>query len=279
MRKLFYVIAVVFLCAGFAHAGLNDRSSNIDLKRHSAQYGQPTEGHVWIYTKDRGGDRGLFMKDSDNTEIGIFRKHDTVPLSLSAFSVNGQSVMSQLPPGIGIVSLATNNVLDFTHLNTSPGVELIDSLFTMVWDYTDPAGEGGRDSVSPAEITFRVPDNYASGGGFKGWMSNSGEWGATPPEVDYEVIVNALTGTTPEEALVTAAVSNQAPIRLAATGTTPEEVNFTIATDFDNLTPGSWVTFRLWRSDDVLADLGDEDLVSLSDMLARGFIFYYNEQS
>lgn len=133
--------------------------------------------------------------------------------------------------------------------STAPGLEIDDLLPNIVW----ADGE-----TTPITITFRIPDDYASGGAFKVLATESDS--STPNQVDFAVYVNA------DGVAADAAASDQTPVALAGTTSTPDEVTLTPGTDFASLAAGHWVTLRIWR-DDVADGTGDLEV--------KGIVFYY----
>jgi len=133
--------------------------------------------------------------------------------------------------------------------STVPGIEIDDLLPNIVW----ADGE-----TSSAQITFRTPADYSSGGAFLVLATESDS--TTPNQIDFSVYVNS-DGTVADSS-----ASNQTPVALAGDTATPDEVTLTVATDFATLAAGDWVTLNIWR-DDTAAGTGDLEV--------KGLVFYY----
>jgi hypothetical protein len=99
-----------------------------------------------------------------------------------------------------------------------------------------------RSRTTPVIVTFRVPDDYSTGGYFRVFAS---QWVTTPVAavtIDFDVFVNAAASG------VTTAATNQTPVALDyANSTQPSSVILTPGTDFASLAGGQWVTLRIWR--------------------------------
>lgn len=105
-----------------------------------------------------------------------------------------------------------------------------------------------------AQITFRVPYDYSSGGSFRVWADEDGGGAGTYQHsgIDFEVYVNA-DGT----AFDTTA-TNQTPVALSGDPGSPEEKDLTVTTDFASLAAGDLVTLNIWRDDST--HIGDDTL-------------------
>lgn len=134
--------------------------------------------------------------------------------------------------------------------STTPGMEIDDNMAGIVW----ADGE-----TSPIQITFRVPDDYASGGAFKVVATESNS--TTANEIDFDVYVQAMSGVTAD-----ASATGQTPVAVAGDTCSPAESTLSVTTDFAALVAGSYVTLRLWR-DDTANGTGDLELKSVA--------FYY----
>jgi len=133
--------------------------------------------------------------------------------------------------------------------STTPGLEVDDLVPNIVW----ADGE-----TSPIQISFRVPSDYASGGAFKVFATESDS--TTPNQVDFSVYVNSSGET------IDSAASNQTPVALAGTAATPSEITLTVGTDFSALAAGNWVTLNVWR---------DNTADGTGDLEIKGIAFYY----
>jgi len=211
---------------------------------------------------------------ANDTAVGTTSTQTLTNKTLTSPTITGASISSStvISPtisgsitGSGVVS-ATNiadvvrhvqlPIMAFTHngsaaltSSTAPGLEADDNVMNIVW----ADGE-----TTPIQITFRVPSDYASGGAFKVFATESSS--TTPNQVDFDVYVNA-DGTAAD-----ASATNQTPVALAGTTSTPDEITLTVATDFASLAAGHWVTFRIWR---------DDTATGTGDLEVKGGTFYY----
>jgi hypothetical protein len=171
------------------------------------------------------------------------------------FDVVYANTITKTVPTVGIVSLPvttlTSNGADVT-ASTAPGIETDNLLSAVVW----ADGE-----TTPCQVTFKVPDDYLSGGAFKGLFDSSNS--ATPAKVDYAVYVNK------HNTAWDSAATDQAAVALTTAASTPCVVALPIATDFASLAAGDMVTLTVWR-DDVSDGTGDLEAYYLE--------FYYNKQ-
>lgn len=147
--------------------------------------------------------------------------------------------------GEGINSI---RLLDTT---TVPSIEQHNRLTCLVW-------EDGEDSY--AQVTFKVPPNYISGGAFRAFVDY--DTGTDNPEIFYRVYVNR-DGTAWDTT-----VTNQSSVDPSGTAGTPELVDLAIATDFANLAAGDIVSFEIKRSD-LEASTADLELYYVE--------FYFND--
>ncbi len=131
--------------------------------------------------------------------------------------------------------------LDVT-TSTAPGLELDNNLVSIVW------ADGETTAV---QVTFRVPQDYTSGGAFRVFADGSDS--STANQVDFLVYVNSDGG------IWDAAATGQTPVALAVAAGTPELVTLTPTTDFDSLAAGEIVTFAVWR-DNAAAGTGDLEI-------------------
>lgn len=207
----------------------------MDVKNQTSALGTPGSGSQRVY----GVSGVLYTKNASGTAQVMGGTKRQIQLPLNAFMVetggNGSTVGSAPAP------LSTS---------TTPGLEIDDNMVSLVW----ADGE-----TSPVQVTFRVPDDYMSGGRFKLIATESGT--STPNQVDFDVYVNA------DGVASDSAATNQTPVALAGTSSTPDEITLTPATDFASLAAGNWVTLRLWRDD---VETGNNDLE------LKGVVFEYN---
>lgn len=152
---------------------------------------------------------------------------DTIQLPLASFFVSGDPITAA----------------------TAPGTEVDDLIPGIVW----ADGE-----TTPAQITFRVPANYSSGGAFKVLATESDS--TTPNQVDFSVYINS-DGTAADSA-----ATDQTPVVMAGTTSTPDEITLSVTTDFSALSAGKYVTLNIWR--DNVAD-------GTGDLEVKGVVFYY----
>lgn len=210
-----------------------------DFKEQSTAPGSPDSDNIRAYALDDGsGNTLLRIKNSSGNVNTIAGTLKYIQLPLTAFVVetggNGSTVGTATAP---------------LTASTTPGMEMDDNMLSIVW----ADGE-----TSPIQVTFRVPDDYVSGGIFKVIATESGT--STANQVDFDVYVNS-DGTASDSA-----ATDQTPVALAGTSSTPDEVTLTPATDFSALSAGKWVTLRLWR-DDVATGTNDLEL--------KGVVFSY----
>jgi len=97
--------------------------------------------------------------------------------------------------------------------------------------------------TSPAQLKFRIPSNYQSGGAFRLTVGRSG--GDLAPAIDFQVFIDA------DETAFDAAATNQTPVTLstAINGGSPEQLTLSVTTDFASLAAQDLVTLELWRDD------------------------------
>jgi len=126
---------------------------------------------------------------------------------------------------------------------TKPGLATNNSMVALVW----------ADGVTSwAEVSFKVPTGYYSGGAFRVFCADST---ATSSRnlIDFKVFVNS------DDTAWDTSATNQAAQSLASTIVThPDLVTLTVATDFASLAAGDLVTLQIVRDDTqtpVLADL------------------------
>lgn len=133
--------------------------------------------------------------------------------------------------------------------STAPGIETDDLVPALVW----ADGE-----TTSAQISFRVPSDYSSGGLFKVFATESDS--TTPNQVDFSVYVNA------DGSAADAAATDQTPVAIDGVTSTGTEITLTPATDFASLAAGNWVTLNIWR---------DDTATGTGDLEVKGVAFYY----
>ncbi len=150
-------------------------------------------------------------------------------------------VRSMMLPLTGFVTTTGASTIAPLSATTTPGLELDNLLPCIVWADSE---------ATPAMITFRVPDDYLSGGAFRLLCDSSSS--STPVQVDFSVYVNTVTSVSWD-----AAATDQTAVALSSSAASPCMVTLTPATDFASLDSGHCVTLRVWRDD--VSD-GDGDL-------------------
>lgn len=146
------------------------------------------------------------------------------------------------------VGIAGTDVFPIT-TTTWPAVEMLNYLPALVWEDAH---------LSYAQVTFRVPPDYISGGAFKAFTDYDTD---TAPSITFGVYVNSDGSAWDTSSTVQAAVDQ------GGTAGTPELVTLSIATDFASLAANDIVSFRISR-DNVDASTGDLELYYVD--------FYYN---
>ena len=146
----------------------------------------------------------------------------------------------QFMPGDFIINDASS-VAPIT-TSTTPGLELDNAGVAIVW----ADGE-----ATPVQVTFRVPQDYLSGGAFRAFVDESGD--TTAAQIGYHVYVNA------DGVIFDSATSTQAVVSVPGLAGTPEDVALAVDTDFSALAAGNVVTFGIWR-DDTLTGTNDLEL-------------------
>jgi hypothetical protein len=181
------------------------------------------------YTFPTSQSAGAFKNDGSGTlSWGTLITTRDVQLPLASFIINGVPVTNA----------------------TAPGIEVDDLIPGIVW----ADGE-----TTPAQITFRVPVDYSTGGSFRVLATESDS--TTPNEVDFSVYINS-DGTAAD-----AAATDQTTVALAGTTATADEVTLTVATDFAALAAGQYVTLNLWR---------DNTADGTGDLEVKGVVFRYS---
>ena len=225
--KRFKVLSVIFLLMFLAGTSLAASPSTL-------------KPNVW--NADQTFNQGaIFDGDVDLTDATI-----TGTGTISATIIADVVRYFQLPLMSFIIHDGT---ISLPSASTTPGIEVDDLIPALVW----ADGE-----ATPVSITFRVPDDYASGGAFKVFATESDS--TSPNQIDFLVYVN-------KDALAAdAAATDQTPAALDQNTATGSEVTLTVATDFSALAAGHWVTLNIWRDD--TAD-------GTGDLEVKGVVFYY----
>ncbi len=158
----------------------------------------------------------------------------TVPLPLNTFFVgdNNDAVIAPLST------------------STAPGLEEDNTIPAVVW----ADGE-----TSLIQVTFRVPDDYVSGGAFRVVADESDS--TTPNQIDFAVYNNSDGAAWDTDA------TDQTPVALTEGAGTAETVTLSPSTDFASLSAGDIITVQIWR-DDTANGTGDLEIYYVE--------FYYN---
>ncbi|MFA5377525.1 MAG: hypothetical protein WC455_17370 [Dehalococcoidia bacterium] len=217
-------------------------------------YGGGTNFDSVITTPSADDDYGFRMNNSSGTRLfsvtkdtGAIYSPGTSTLTTATITTLNHSRERSIPlPLMGFVSNTDAAPLSTT---TTPGLEIDDLLPAIVW----ADGE-----ATPVLTTFRIPVDYASGGAFRLFCTESDS--TTPNQVDFDVYVNS-NGVAAD-----AAATGQTPVALAGTTATTSVVTLTPATDFAALAAGYWVTLRIWR---------DDTAEGTGDLEVKGVDFYY----
>jgi hypothetical protein len=175
-----------------------------DTYGYSLEY--PDGTRVWSITK-AGVVSGSFTR--------------SIPLPLMNFVI---------PQGVVAATAATT--ASPIESDTVPGLAMANSVPYIAW---------ADANTTPVIATFRIPDNYGSGGAFKIYATESDS--TTPNQIDFDVFVNKHGTATDSSA------TGQTPVALTQATTTPSLVTLTPATDFAALVAGDWITLRVWRDD------------------------------
>ncbi len=205
-----YILAFL-LVVGVSYAGV----TNLDGIRLKAT-GEET---YQVEVQNSSGTRVFSVDSSGNAYVaGTLTATVTrsVPLPIMGFLI--QETSSTVTP---ITSSSTTTPIYATVSNNVP-------LLRFMTGYT-----------TPVIMTFRIPDDYSSGGAFKVMANQSGT--TTACTIDFDVYVNAAGST------MDSAATDQTAGTLTYAGTTPSQVTLTPATDFASLAAGQWVTLRLWK--------------------------------
>jgi len=140
---------------------------------------------------------------------------------------------------------------------SKPGLEIDNNMLALVW----ADGE-----TSYAQVTFRVPADYASGGAFRILTDQSND--LSKCEIDFEVWVQSAVG----DDATAWSVAHTDETRVARThtgGGSPEEVTLTPT---NTITANDIVTLNFWRSD---ADTGT-NANATADLEVYYVEFYYS---
>jgi hypothetical protein len=152
-------------------------------------------------------------------------------------------------PLTGFTFVDSDSRMKPVNWDTAPGLESDDSIQALVWADSE---------TTPAQITFRVPSDYSSGGAFTVFATESDS--TTPNQVDFDVYLNK------DATVADASATGQTPVALAGTTSTGDDVALSVATDFASLAAGHIVTLRIWR---------DNANDGTGDLEVKNVVFYY----
>lgn len=179
---------------------------------------------------------GDIIPDSDDSrDIGSstyqVQNVYTDGLVLNGVTMDGTSTRI-VPFSVGDFILNDGTNVWVLSTSTTPGFECDNKAASIVW----ADGE-----TTPVSVSFKVPDDYSSGGAFKLFCDESTS--TTHNKVDFSVYVNR------EGTVFDSTTSNQTPVELAGVAGTPDMVTLTVGTDFASLAAGDVVTANFWRDD------------------------------
>ncbi len=113
-----------------------------------------------------------------------------------------------------------------------PQLQVNNAIVSIVWS---------DEQETYAQVTFKVPDDYLSGGAFR--IFTDYDSGSDHPQIQYYVYLNQ------DDETWDANVTAQTPVDPAGTAGKPELTNLPITTDFDSLAAGDVITLGISRSD------------------------------
>lgn len=137
--------------------------------------------------------------------------------------------------------------------STAPGLEQDNSIPALVW----ADGE-----TTTADITFRVPDSYESGAGFRIIASNGSLASTDANQLAWGFFENTVGSAWDT------AVWNDTPLDVEG-DSTPDLVTISESTVFSNISAGSLVTLKLWRFDGGTTGTADMEIYAVD--------FYYTD--
>ncbi len=153
-------------------------------------------------------------------------------------------------------------------VDTKPKLAINNKMMSIVWETTGGVPSPGV--RTPAQVTFVVPKDYESGGGFRAWVDESDS--STPNKVGYGVLV-----TSPDGTYDTVSEYQSYPY-IGQNEATPGCITLAIGTDFTSLASGDLVMFGIWRNDQNPTTHGSYDSSSFypSGQLEVYYVeFYY----
>jgi hypothetical protein len=244
-KKIFASFAVLLLVAALAWAAtVNKNPYGVAAPRfYSMTYGQTSSlGTYYLEFPTLAANDQFVTEDATQT---LTNKTLTGTGIITATNIADVVRYIQLP----LTAFVFENTGAPLSTSTTPGLEIDDNLPNVVW------ADGEQSKIL---VTFRVPNDYASGGAFKIIATESDS--TTPNEIDFLVYVNS-NGTAADSS-----ATNQTPVALSGTTATPSEVTLSPQTDFESLAAGSWVTLAVWR---------DDTATGTGDLEVKGIAFYY----
>jgi len=186
---------------------------------------------------------------------------DSITFEGSVVTIAGESTVRFVPSDFVVVNETDRTLIEVVSAATDPGLEMDNGAISLVW----ADGE-----TSYAQVTFIVPEDYVSGGGFRVYCDQSGvadgDGVGSPTKVDFYVQVNDVG-----EYWVTSALTSQAPAATSGGGGSPQSVTLTVATAFTSLEAGDVVTLVVGRDD--ADDTGGDPTADLEVYYAE---FYYS---
>lgn len=152
----------------------------------------------------------------------------------STATIGGEGTIRFYPQDFMNMGDTDTAAVEVISASTTPGYELDNKSLSLVW---------ADQEQSYVSVTFIVPPDYASGGGFRVLTDQSNA--LSKCAVDFCVYVTTPgTEATPWDTTVT----DQTPAWRTMVGDgSPESVTLTVTTDFASLAAGDVVTLYIWR--------------------------------
>jgi hypothetical protein len=185
--------------------------------------------------------------DDDGTLTG----NSNAELKLNDIELTNWGTSIHFGPGdFTAADAAETTVAEITSVS-APHLDIQNRKPCLVWDDAEE---------SYAQVTFKVPADYVSGGSFRAFVDY--DTGANSPSIEYRVLVDS------DGSAWDTAWTVQDAVDPGGTAGTPELVALPITTDFASLAAGDVVTFAIAR---------DDDDASTAKMELYYVEFYYNE--
>lgn len=193
----------------------------------------------------------LLPGDNDTYDIGSSTKQiQTIYANEAIFSDLYRSV--QLPIMNFSIFLFSSSILPLSN-STTPKLAINNLIPSLVWV---------DNVVTPAQTTFKVPDDYLSGGYFRVFAHESGTM--SPCHIDYYLTVNR-SGTAWDTA-----TNNYVTVPLTGGSTdSPSFVTLPATTDMASVVAGDVITLTMWR---------DNTNTSVNDLEVSYVEFYYKSK-